>query len=177
MSYKNTKEGYGLLAKSLHWGMAFMLISMVAVGLYMSDLPRGDAKSDIIRLHASFGLLVGTLMVLRFVWKMVDTSPEPASEVAWQVWLAKLVHFALYAVVVFQVFTGSMSLMTVGWNLPFFELFSIPTPFARDMDLHHFWEELHVINWYVFGGLMLVHLMAPVYHVLFSDKIIKNRML
>ncbi len=177
MRLKNTLDSYGWGAKTLHWVMAFLLISMVAFGLFMSDLPRGEEKSALIRLHASTGMLAMMLLLVRFGWKLGNMSPAALSNVWWQVNLATLVHWFFYGVIAFQVVSGSMSLLTVGWDLPFYGLFSIPTPYARDMDLHHFWEELHVAGWYVLAALFVLHVTAVLYHQIIGKKKVLRRML
>lgn len=177
MSFKNTRASYGWPAKTLHWGMALLLISLVALGLYMSDMPRGEEKSALIRLHASSGVLAFLLLAIRFIWKLINETPAPVSEIGWQIMLSKLVHFGLYAVVAAQVITGSLSLMTVGWDVPFYGLFSIPTPYERDMELHHFWEELHETSWYIFASLLALHIMATLFHQLIAKKNLLKRML
>ncbi len=177
MALKNSKASYGSMAKTLHWAMALLLISMVAFGLYVSDLPRGDEKSALIRLHASTGLIALTLLLARFGWKVMNKSPEPVSSVGWQVGLASLAHWAFYGVIGFQIVSGAMTLLTVGWDLPFYGLFSIPTPYERDMDLHHFWEDLHVAGWYALAALFAVHIAAVLYHQLIGKKQILKRMM
>jgi len=177
VSLKNTADSYGLLAKTLHWVMALILISMVAFGLFVSDLPRGEEKSVLIRLHASTGLLAMMLLLARFGWKLGNASPVSLSDIKWQARLAALVHWLFYGVIAFQVVSGSMSLMTVGWDLPFFGLFNVPTPYARDMDLHHFWEELHVAGWYAFAAAFALHVAGVVYHQFVSKKKALKRML
>lgn len=177
MGMRNTKASYGWPAKTLHWAMALLLVSMVALGLYMGDLPRGEQKSELIRLHASSGLLALMLLLIRFGWKLANETPDPPNESVAKARIAKVVHWGLYAVVLVQVATGSMSLMTVGWDLPFYDMFSIPTPFERDIDRHHFWEELHEASWYVFAALMLLHLGAVVYHQLIEKTPTLRRML
>lgn len=177
MALHNTEASYGWPAKLLHWLMAVFLISMVGFGLFMSDLPRGDEKSEFIRLHASSGLFVFMLLLVRFGWKLKSVEPAPVSDVSWQVMLSKLVHWAFYGVIAFQVVAGSMSLLTVGWDLPFFGLFSIPTPYERDMDLHHFWEELHEAGWYALAALFALHIVAVLYHQLVGKKQILKRMM
>ena len=61
--------------------------------------------------------------------------------------------------------------------MPFFGLFSIPTPYARDMELHHFWEELHVTAWYVLAALFTLHITAVLFHQFVGKKQILKRML
>lgn len=177
MGLKNTGASYGWPAKTLHWGMALLLVSLVALGLYMSDMPRGEEKSALIRLHASSGLLAFTLLTVRLAWRLMNVSPDPISSEVWKTRLAKLVHWGLYGIVAAQVSTGAMSLMTVGWDLPFYDLFSIPTPFERDIPRHQFWEGLHVASWYGFAGLMLLHLGAVLYHQTIGRTPVLKRML
>ena len=177
MAFKNASDGYGWPAKILHWGMAALLISLVALGLYMSDLPRGEEKSTLIRLHASTGLFAMFLLAVRMIWKILNDGPAPLPGPGWQQTLAKSVHYALYGVITFQVTTGAMSLMTVGWDLPFYDVFSIPTPFERDMERHHFWEELHEAGWYLFASLLIGHMLAVLYHLFISKKRVLKRML
>ncbi len=177
MSFKNTEASYGWPVKSLHWFMALLIISMVALGLYMSGLPRGDEKSELIRLHASGGLLAFMLLLVRFGWKISSVAPKPVSSASWQKLLAGLVHWAFYGIVTFMVISGSLSLMTVGWDVPFFDLFSIPTPYERDMALHHYWEEWHVAAWYGLAALFVLHIGAVLFHQFIGKKQILKRML
>jgi len=177
VNLRNTKASYGWPAKALHWVMALLIISMIAFGLFMSDLPRGPEKSTLIRLHASTGMLAMMLLIVRFGWKVRSVSPTPLSEIKWQVSLASLVHWAFYAVIAFQVVAGSMSLMTVGWDLPFFEIFSIATPFERDIERHHFWEELHIAGWYALAALFALHIGGVLYHQFISKKRALKRIL
>ncbi len=177
MALKNTAAGYGAMAKSLHWIMALLVISLVALGLYMGDLPRGEEKSALIRLHGSSGLLAITLLAFRLGWKVSNPAPAPLSSIKWQTLLASLVHWGFYGVIAFMVVSGSLSLLTVGWDLPFFGLFSIPTPYERDMDLHHFWEELHEAGWNVLAVLFVAHIGAVLFHQIIGKKQTLKRML
>lgn len=177
MSFKNSTDSYGLFAKTLHWAMALVLISMVAFGLFVTDMPRGDEKSVLIGLHASTGLLTMILLLVRFGWKLDNVSPASLSEIRWQAGLAAFVHWLFYGIIAFQIVSGSMSLLTVGWDLPFYGLFSIPTPYERDMQLHHFWEELHVAGWYALAVLFALHIGAVLYHQFISKKKALKRML
>jgi cytochrome b561 len=36
----NSTERYGLISRALHWLMALMILTMIAVGAYMTDLDK-----------------------------------------------------------------------------------------------------------------------------------------
>ena len=41
---RNTRRGYGSVAIAFHWTMALLIIGMIALGLYMSGLPKSDSR-------------------------------------------------------------------------------------------------------------------------------------
>ena len=69
----NTRESYGAAAIALHWAMAALLISLIAVGVCMTALPDVgfDSKKIILILcHKEVGILALTLAALRLLWRL-----------------------------------------------------------------------------------------------------------
>ena len=55
----NSTQGYGLISKVLHWLIAIMILTLIAVGAYMSDLDKdASARAQIYGLHKAFGVTV-----------------------------------------------------------------------------------------------------------------------
>lgn len=78
MPVQNSTLRYGSVAMTLHWLIAAFVIANLAIGLYMSDLPRSDpSKLDFISWHKSIGLTVLTLSILRLVWRLINPVPPP----------------------------------------------------------------------------------------------------
>lgn len=61
----------------LHWTVAISMIGMLAFGLYLEQLERGDAKSALIGLHKSFGSLILFLVIARIWWRTRQGSLDP----------------------------------------------------------------------------------------------------
>ncbi|WP_286829694.1 MULTISPECIES: cytochrome b [Kordiimonas] len=161
----NSESGYGWLAKSLHWLVALLMVGMSVVGFIFADMPRGDEKTELLTLHASFGLLLLAFMVVRLGVRMKGVRPRPLDPSATRLnALAHTVHRVLYLVIFLVIAAGMLTLMTVGWDVPFFGLFAVPTPFERDMALHHLFEEIHIYGWWVLAGLVALHLIGAMYH-------------
>ena len=81
MALGNSPSEYGLLSKALHWLMAAIIITLIAVGIYMADLPRDTEEQkqyafQFYNLHKSFGVLALMLIIVRLIW--VRISPPPA---------------------------------------------------------------------------------------------------
>ena len=164
---KNTKHAYGWPAKTLHWVLAIALVGQSVLGLVFADMPRGDDKNDLIRLHMSFGMLILAFMLLRLGVRLSGDTPEPEEGTpAFIAKIAQVAHWLIYGLVFLVVFAGMFTLLTVGWDITVFGATVIPTPFARDMDLHHLFEEIHVYGWYVLATLVGLHLVGVLYHTL-----------
>lgn len=174
---KNTSSRYGLVAKTLHWSAALLIVAVAVIGLIMADMPRSPEKNDIVRLHASLGMLLAMLMTARLAWRFLSLSPSPSGGTPrWRARLAGLAHWGLYLLVYAQVATGAMSLFTVAWNIPFFGFFEVPTPYAeRDMEAHHLWEGRHTLLFWSLAALVALHAGAALHHHFFRrDETLKR---
>ena len=79
MGIFNTIERWGIVAKTFHWTIAILIVSMIGVGLWMADLPISMQKLQVYFWHKSFGILVLFLASARLLWQL--TNPRPyASE-------------------------------------------------------------------------------------------------
>jgi cytochrome b561 len=75
MQWKNSQKSYGMTAIILHWSSALLVIFILGLGIYMTDLPDGDFKWSWYGLHKSIGLLIFMLLILRVIWKRLNTTP------------------------------------------------------------------------------------------------------
>jgi cytochrome b561 len=76
MRWRNHQNGYGLIAIALHWSIAVLVITLFALGLWMTGLDYYDPwYRRAPDLHRGFGILAGLLVCLRLIWRMVDRRP------------------------------------------------------------------------------------------------------
>jgi cytochrome b561 len=165
MALRNGTDEYGSAAKWLHWTIAFGIVVLLWLGLEQAGMERGPAKTALRETHGSIAVLVFALMTLRLVLRLVSEIPdEPAGTPGWQRVSARLVHWAIYLAVFVQLVSGPMTFATGGRPVPFFGLASITLPVAQSHDAHAFWEEVHETTWIVLAALLVVHVLAALYH-------------
>lgn len=139
-------------------------------------MERGAEKSALRATHASWALLVLTLMTIRVVWKFMNEKPlHPQGTPAWQRISATAVHWAIYAAVFLQLIAGSMTVSTNGNGLPFFGL-RIPVPIAENHDVHEFWEGIHEFTWKPLAALLVLHFTAALYNHFIAKNDVLRRM-
>lgn len=85
------------MAQAFHWLTAVLVLVAFIYGPGGSEQRVYSAARDFDRqLHETLGLCVLALVVLRLLWRLVDTRPEPVPVARWMGIAAKAVQVALY---------------------------------------------------------------------------------
>lgn len=116
MALKSSSTRYGSVAIAIHWLTALMIVALFATGLLAAAQVDPAAKVALLRAHIPLGAGVLLLTLLRIVWWLVaDRRPAlPADQPDWQKFMAKGVHFALYAVVLVAASSGLATIILSG---------------------------------------------------------------
>jgi len=128
MRMTNTKSSFGIISKLLHWLMAVLLIALFAVGLYMTGLDYYDPLYHSLPWwHKSVGLLTIMLLLVRIIWKLLNTEPEAlTTHKQWEVFLAKLIQRLFYFLILLIGISGYLISTAKGKGIEFFNFFEIP---------------------------------------------------
>ena len=74
---KNSKSGWGSVARWLHWGLGLAIIAMIVYGWWMNHIPARADRFFHRSLHANIGYAILVLMAVRLIWRAIN--PVPAS--------------------------------------------------------------------------------------------------
>lgn len=165
MNWKNTTVRYGSLSIGLHWLMLLLFIAVYALIELRGIYPKGsDPREAMKTWHFMIGMLIFWLtwlrLAARFSGPTPDIAPVPPS---WQQLLAKLVHLALYALMIGMPLGGWLLLSASGKPIPFFGL-QLPALIGENKELADQLKEIHevfgTIGYYLIG----IHVVAALYH-------------
>src|SRR5674476_681947 len=88
---------YGIVAQAFHWVTALFVLAAFIYGPGGSEQRIYSVARDFERqLHETLGLCVFALVVLRILWRAVDTRPDPLPLARWMEIASKAVQGALY---------------------------------------------------------------------------------
>ncbi len=178
MCLKNTADSYGIAAKTFHWLMAVLIITLIVVGLIMSDMENSPDKFKLIGLHKEVGIIVLALAVLRLGWKVLDVSPSLPDSIGKMAQLAaKLVHLALYFFMFAMPLTGWLMSSAAGFPVSMFGWFTLPNLIAPDKVFGKYMRELHELFAWGLIGLIVLHLLAALFHHFYYKDNVLKRML
>lgn len=165
MNSPNTTDRYGTLSVTLHWVMALLLVAVYAFINLADVFPKGsDARNVMKTWHFMLGLSVLAMVLIRIAVNLLNTAPRIVpNPPAWQNLSAKVMHFALYALMLGLPMAGWLLLSASGKPIPFFGL-QLPSLLAENKDLAHNIKELHEAGGTIGYFLIGLHALAGLYH-------------
>jgi cytochrome b561 len=163
--WRNSIHRYGSLSIGLHWLMLVLLAAVYACIELREFYPKGSDPREALKLwHYMLGLSVLVLVWLRLAVHMIGPvpriEPEPAS---WEKLSARLMHVALYALMIGMPLAGWLILSAEGEPVPFFGL-ELPALVGENKDLAKVAEEIHETAGVVGYWLIGLHATAALFH-------------
>lgn len=135
---------YSPAAKWLHWIMAVLIIALLMVGFYMSELPKGPDKTALVQVHKAIGTVVLVLAAVRLWWRIGHAPPPlPASIAAWQAQVAHAAHWLLYGLMIAQPLSGWAMSSARGFPVALVGLIPLPALVGKDEALAELLKESH----------------------------------
>ncbi len=177
MRIKNTNEHFGVVAITLHWVMALLLIGLVALGLYMTSLPNNMLKLKLYGWHKEYGFLVLMLVMLRIVWRLKNILPSYASLTTFERYASRIVHWLFYVFMFALPITGWVITSAAGLPVSFFGLFIIPTLIAPNNETLELFESIHKWLAYALIAAFTLHVLGALKHHFINKDDILKRML
>lgn len=178
MPLKNTQESFGFVSKLLHWLMAVLIISLFAVGLYMTELEYYDSLYHTLPWwHKSIGLSVMGLLLFRFIWKAINSTPQAlSSHKKWEVSLAHIIQKLFYGLILLIGVSGYFISTAKGKGIEFFNLFEVPAiTQALEEDRADLIGEVHEILAITLVVFAVLHAMAALkHHFIDKDETLKR---
>ena len=166
MALRNSAEKWGAVARFFHWTIALAILAVFIVGVVMEDVA-GPQKYQVYLMHKSAGLLILLLVLCRIVWRLANPAPKPVSgDPHWQVVMADLVHWGLYALMLAVPLSGWLTNSYAGYPIKWFgfENMLVPQLVAPDQAMRGEVGELHEALAFAIMALAAVHAGAALYH-------------
>jgi len=165
MSWKNTESRYGNLSIALHWLMLILIAGVYACIELKGNFPRGSETRELLKqLHFMLGLSVFALVWLRLLARLIAPTPGITPAVArWQALPGKLMHLALYALMIGAPLAGWLILSAADKPIPFFGL-QLPALIGPNPELAGQIKELHELAGVAGYWLIGLHAIAGLAH-------------
>jgi cytochrome b561 len=143
MSMNQNSASYGRLSIGLHWLMVLLIAAVYATIELKGNFPKGSEPRELLKhWHFMLGLSVFALVWLRILARWLHPAPKALAGAAWEHGLAKLMHLALYGLMIGMPLLGWLLLSAEGKPIPFFGL-QLPALMGENHAWAERFEELH----------------------------------
>lgn len=165
MGLKNTAERYGSVSIALHWLMLLLFIGVYATIELRVNFPKGSDTRELLKhWHFMLGLAIFFLVWIRIAARVIAPTPKivPAMP-RWQTAMAKLMHVALYALMIVLPLAGWIILSAAGKPIPFFGL-ELPPLTGENLALSKEIKSTHELVGQIGYFLIAAHAVAALFH-------------
>jgi cytochrome b561 len=129
-------------------------------------------------IHKSLGMTAMALLIIRIPICAAAAEPDWQQMPPLHERLAsKIVHFALYALMMLMPISGYITSSSEGRTVPWFGLFNWPNLLVENRPLGRMVGIVHHFGGYTFFGLLFLHLGAVVWHRIVRRDEVLARML
>ena len=168
---------YDPLTKLLHWSVFVLVAAQYAVGEFMPHIGRGTANDGLVAWHISLGAAVMIAIVLALIWRVVHPVPQTKEIPLWQQRLATLTHWTLYLLILVMTVLGWAATNFRGWDVTLFGVIPLPALAAKGTSWAHTAGDIHTFLVNVLLGLVILHVLAALYHHFIARDRVLKRML
>lgn len=179
MKSMNTSERqYTGFAKGLHWLMALLIIGLLALGLYMHELPLSPQKLQLYSWHKWAGVTVFVLLLVRVATRIAfppPALPSPMSRLQQQA--AHAGHLALYVLMLAIPVSGWLMSSAKGFQTVWFGVLPIPDLLGKDKALGEALAEVHELLSWTLVAVLVAHVGAALKHHWIDRDDVLTRML
>ena len=162
---KPNSERYTPTAIALHWLIALLVLTLLPLGLYMSDLPLSPYKLKLYSWHKWAGITVLMLATLRLLWRASHTPPTlSALTPRWQRLTSNAVHILLYVLLFAVPLSGWIMSSAKGVQTVWFGVLPLPDLVGKDKALGELLTTVHETLNYILMGLIITHVAAAIKH-------------
>ena len=178
------ERGYSLTIRTLHWVMAFIMITMLIAGLLMVYGP-WDGKFPPMRgmlydYHRGMGFVLLVLVIVRIFARFFTKPPSPLPDTIRPIQkvMVHVVHGLMYlALVIHPVFGWYATNLWGVKDIPVFGLFTLPTLAEKNRELGNQMLELHGQIGIAIAVLISLHIAGVMYHQFIARDSVLQRML
>lgn len=167
---------YAAPAIILHWTIAVLIATMVAVGWYMMAHEKDPGSERFFNLHKSVGIVVFALVLLRIVWRLTHKPAAlPASVPAWEVTASLLAQGVLYACMLLLPIIGFIGASYSEEGVRFFG-YQLPRMLAANDDMAERFFDIHIVLAWTMVAIIVLHAAGGLKHLLMDKDSVFQRM-
>ncbi|MEJ2455221.1 MAG: cytochrome b [Candidatus Thiodiazotropha sp.] len=177
MRLRNDTRSYGLVAVTLHWLVAMVVVGQFGLGLWMRTLGYYDPWYNLGPWwHKGIGVMLFVVLAARLIWRWSNPKPEHLpTHRPYERQGAAIAHGLLYLLLFAVMLSGYLISTADGRPLEVFDWFAIPATLSGIEHQEDIAGEIHLyLAWSVIVLAALHALAALKHHFIDRDMTLKR---
>lgn len=169
---------YRTPARLFHWVIAVLVLLMIPAGVIMTqDGISRSLQNTLFIFHKNVGVVVLLLVVARIAYRLSHPPPAfPSTLPAWQVRIAAITHYVLYALLLVVPLAGYIRVRAGGFPIEALDAMGAPGLVPRSDALAAVAKSVHYAGGIALAGFALLHVGAALHHGIFRRDGVFSRM-
>ena len=167
---KNTATRYGAVTKILHWTVFLLILNQFVVAIAMLNTPQGQTtagftQGTLYNWHKSIGLVLLAVALARYIWRQATPLPDWAPNLsAGEKRALGRIEPLLYLCMFVMPISGFVFVMTGGYGVNFFGVWTMPNFFGKHALASKIAEWTHIVTAAVLFLTLLAHWTLGIRH-------------
>ncbi|NML31195.1 cytochrome b [Paraburkholderia antibiotica] len=174
--YDVNAAAYDIVARTLHWLTVLLIASQFLIGWTMPDVHRDTLPVGLIAWHLGVGATLIAVIVLRVVWRLTHR-PKPEELPPLLGFASRITHFFLYLCLLIVPLLGWINASSRGWAVRLAGLVRYPSLSSTGSAFGHEMGDVHGILAWVLFALIVLHILAALFHRFVLKDHVMQRML
>jgi cytochrome b561 len=165
------RPAYVFPLRALHWLMAAIIFAAIALGVWAIYLQRGTPlRGEFLDIHKSLGVTALALVVLRLAMRLGWGTPPYLPPIGrFNAWVAGAAHVLIYGAMILLPLSGYVHSMAGKHEFNWFGLYPVPNLIPASEAVDRGAGQAHYVFALAMGALLVLHLLAAVWHRLRGD--------
>jgi cytochrome b561 len=175
LPWGNSIERWGIVQQVLHWTIAALVALQLVVGNFFLIFEEGKPPPPLLPLHVQVGTLIGTLMLVRVLWRLCHPVPPlPPTLNGAQRALARFSHGALYGLIFAQFVVGYFLEDTFGARVGILGL-DLPSLIGEKQGVPVVFGKIHKWIGFAIVTILALHVAGALAHeFVFKDNVLRR---
>ncbi|SMG59727.1 cytochrome b [Paraburkholderia susongensis] len=175
--YESRAPAYGIVARTLHWLTVLLIAAQFVIGWTMPGVHKDTQPVGLIAWHLGVGAALIAVMVLRVVWRLTHRpAPDEALPPLLGV-VSGITHFLLYICLLLVPLLGWINASSRGWTVRLAGVVPYPSLSRTGSPFGHAMGDVHGILAWVLFSLIVLHVIAALFHHFVLKDHVLQRML
>lgn len=178
MDKSHMTEKYNLPMRIMHTIVALLIITLLAVGVYMANFASDIQSASLYPMHKAFGVIALGFIALRIIIRLCSKIPgKPAEITAFDYFLASVVVLIMYIFMLTMPLSGIGASQAFGYPIEMFGWAVLPSFLQKNPELGKLLITIHKYVGFAFIGIIILHVAGSLKHLLVDKYNIFKRMM